>query len=211
MDRTATWWQKTAVVLKNKNINILHYKVFSRVEEICAAFKQRLLDEKKKTSAISFYEQMSVAIFTLHLRRKKKDTCASPSPQYPCMTNRCVRWLTQYRPRILRVESYAGPLNYPSCALRPQFGTIRRRCGEAHPRAQTACHCKIPFILRKNTGEAVGIERLFRYQGGIASRQQKNVTQCWYKKIEGSQKTKLKPPYEKGRQLRASHSEKGFL
>lgn len=72
MDRTATWWQKTAVVLKNKNINILHYKVFSRVEEICAAFKQRLLDEKKKTSAISFYEQMSVAIFTLHLRRKKK-------------------------------------------------------------------------------------------------------------------------------------------
>lgn len=53
METTDTWWQKTAVVLKNKNINIFQYKVFSRVEETCAVFKQRLLDEKKKTSAIS--------------------------------------------------------------------------------------------------------------------------------------------------------------
>lgn len=134
--------------------------------------------------------------FTCGARKQKTPAPRHNTPVWPIVVSD--DWYSMDH-GFYELNNMLGPLIILLCARRPQFWTIHLRCGEALSRAQTTCHCKInlPFILRENTGEAMGMERLLCYRGGIVSSQQKNVTRCWYKKFEGSQKTKLKPPFEK--------------
>lgn len=175
MERTVTWRQKTAVVLKNKNINILHYKIPSCLEEACVSSKQRRLNDKKKTSALS----------SLWTEEWSAFGCASASSQCPCMTNCCVQSLTQCSSRIIPVESCAAPLHCLTLwPLLPQLRVTELHCGEAGPeclirgflaaRVQISCYCNMKltiYFTRKH--KAVVMWRLSCYLGGIAWRQQK--------------------------------------